>query len=127
VRPPYEMLIYPDSSDLIDFCTGKAWLDVSDLARRLAAHSHRIVLSLETLLELTALPLRNGHLLEVRKDLNRLEEVPHTFVNEARILTAKFAKPSTLSSKGGNTVLRPSTPSLRGSMRRSTCTASLCM
>jgi hypothetical protein len=78
------MLIYPDSSDLINLCRGSAWIDISDLAQRLAAHSHRIVLSLDTLIELAA-PLRNGYLLEVRKHLNQLEQFPVTFVNEARI------------------------------------------
>lgn len=78
------MLIYPDSSDLINLCRGTAWIDISDLAQRLAAHSHRIVLSLETLIELAA-PLRTGHALEVRRDLNQLEELPLTFVNEGRI------------------------------------------
>jgi hypothetical protein len=78
------MLIYPDSSDLINLCRGTAWIDISDLALRLAAHSHRVVLSLETLIELAA-PLRNGRSLEVRRNLNQLERLPLTFVNEGRI------------------------------------------
>jgi hypothetical protein len=78
------MLIYPDSSDLIDLCRGKSVVSLSELAKRLRSHSHRIVLSLETLIELAA-PLRNGLLLEVRKDLNQLEELPLVFVNEGRI------------------------------------------
>ena len=39
---------------------------------------------MQTLIELSD-QLRIGNLLEVRKDLNRLENLPHTFVNEARI------------------------------------------
>lgn len=78
------MLIYPDSSDLINLCRGCSWIESSDLAQRLAAHSHRVVLSLETLIELAA-PLRNGRSLEVRKNLNQLEQLPLTFVNEGRI------------------------------------------
>jgi hypothetical protein len=78
------MLIYPDTSDLIRLCRGTAWLDLSDLARRLAAHSHQIVFSMDTLIEL-ADPLRKGQSLEVRRRLNQLEELPHMFVNEARI------------------------------------------
>ena len=81
----FKMLIYPDSSDLINLCRGTAWLDISEIARRLIAHSHLIVLSINTLTELSSDPLRNGHSLEVRRDLNRLEELPLTFVNEARI------------------------------------------
>jgi hypothetical protein len=78
------MLIYPDSSDLINLCRGTARISISELAQRLAAHSHRLVLSLDTLIELAA-PLRNGYLLEVRKQLNQLEQFPVTFANEARI------------------------------------------
>jgi len=78
------MLIYPDSSDLINLCRGRASTDISDLANKLAADCHRIVFSLDTLIELTA-PLRNGRLLEVRRNLNQLEPLPHIFVNEARI------------------------------------------
>jgi hypothetical protein len=76
--------IYPDSSDLINLSRGTAAADITDLARRLAAHCHQFVFSLETLIEVVA-PLRNGRFLEVRRDLNRLEELPHTFVNEGRI------------------------------------------
>jgi hypothetical protein len=76
--------IYPDSSDLINLSRGIAGADITDLARRLAAHCHQFVFSLETLIEVAA-PLRNGRFLEVRRDLNRLEELPHTFVNEGRI------------------------------------------
>lgn len=78
------MLIYPDSSDLINLCRGKASLSLSELARKLSADSYRIVLSLETLLELAA-PLRNGLLLQVRRDLNVLEQLPLVFVNCGRI------------------------------------------
>jgi hypothetical protein len=78
------MLIYVDSSDLINLCNGAAGIAISDLGQRLTASSHRIVFSLDTLIELGA-PLESGRSLEVRKDLNRLEELPHTFVNEARI------------------------------------------
>jgi hypothetical protein len=78
------MIIYPDTSDLIRLSSGTAWLDLSDLARRLAAHSHQVVFSMDTLIEL-ADPLRKGQSLEVRKRLNQLEELPHLFVNEARI------------------------------------------
>jgi hypothetical protein len=78
------LLIYPDSSDLINFCRGTGCAEISDLAHRLSAQSHQIVFSLETLIEVAA-PLANGRLLEVRRDLNRLEQLPHTFVNEGRI------------------------------------------
>ena len=78
------MLIYPDTSDLINLCRGKSVVSLSELAKRLRSDSHRVVLSLETLIELAA-PLRNGLLLEVRKDLNQLEELPLVFVNEGRI------------------------------------------
>lgn len=78
------MLIYPDSSDLIDLCNGKAQIGISELGRKLAAADHLIVFSLDTLIELAA-PLGDGLSPEVRRDLNRLEELPHTFVNEGRI------------------------------------------
>jgi hypothetical protein len=78
------MLIYPDSSDLINLCSGKAHIDISDLARRLAEKSQLVVFSMETLVEVAA-PLREDRTLEVRRDLNRLEELPHMFVNEGRI------------------------------------------
>lgn len=78
------MLIYPDSSDLINLCRGAASISISDLAQKLAAQSHRIVLSLETLIELAA-PLRRNRSLEVRKHLNQLELLPLAFANEARI------------------------------------------
>ena len=55
----WPLLIYPNSSDLINLCRGTAEIGISDLGRRLAAHSHQIVLSLETLIELVA-PLRHG-------------------------------------------------------------------
>lgn len=84
VRLKTPMLIYPDTSDLIRLCRGTAWLDLSNLARRLAAQSHRVVFSMDTLIEL-ADPLRKGQSLEVRRRLNQIEELPHLFVNEARI------------------------------------------
>jgi hypothetical protein len=78
------MLIYPDSSDLINLCRGKSAVGLAELALKLEANSHRVVLSLDTVIELAA-PLRNGLLLEVRKDLNQLEQLPLVFVNEGRI------------------------------------------
>ena len=78
------MLIYPDSFDLLNICRGKSQLGLSELRQRLAAHSHQIVLSFDTLIEVSA-SLRNGLQLEVRRDLNRLEDLPHIFINEARI------------------------------------------
>jgi len=93
------LLIYPDSSDLINLCRGTACTDISDLARRLAAHSHQIVFSLETLTEVAA-PLRNGRSLEVRRDLNRLEELPHTFVNEGRIYQMELREAVTAFEQG---------------------------
>ncbi len=78
------MLIYPDSSDLINLCRGKGGVSLSELAQKLTANSHRVVLSRDTLIELAA-PIRNGLLLEVRRDLNLLEQLPLVFVNEGRI------------------------------------------
>src|SRR5271166_1067317 len=78
------MLIYPDSSDLIDLCRGTTGISISDLAEKLSAKSHKIAFSFDTLIEVAA-PLRDGRLLEVRRDLNQLEELPHVFVNEGRI------------------------------------------
>ena len=78
------MLVYLDTSDLINLCRGTAFIDISDLAALFRANSHQIVFSFETLVEFAA-PLGDGQKLEVRRDLNRLEELPHTFVNEGRI------------------------------------------
>jgi hypothetical protein len=79
------MLIYPDSKDLIDLCPGRFGVSISDLSEMLLRKGHQVVLSLDTLLEMAA-PMRDGsRLLEVRRDLNRVEELPHIFVNEARI------------------------------------------
>jgi hypothetical protein len=83
------MLIYPDSSDLIDLCRGGAGVKISGLAQKLFAKSHRIALSFDTLIEVAA-PLRDGRPLEVRRDLNQLEELPHVFVNEGRILDTEI-------------------------------------
>ncbi|HEV3112968.1 MAG TPA: hypothetical protein VGY99_20975 [Candidatus Binataceae bacterium] len=83
------MLIYPDSSDLIDLCRGGAGVKISGLAQKLFAKSHRIALSFDTLIEVAA-PLRDGRALEVRRDLNQLEELPHVFVNEGRILDTEI-------------------------------------
>lgn len=73
------MLIYPDSSDLINLCGGKSSIGLLELARKFEVQSHRVVLSLDTLIEVAA-PLRNGKMLEVRRDLNHLEQLPHVFV-----------------------------------------------
>jgi hypothetical protein len=78
------MLVYPDSSDLIDLCRRTAGINISHLAETLSAQSHKVVFSFDTLIEVAA-PLRDGHSLEVRRDLNQLEELPHVFVNEGRI------------------------------------------
>lgn len=78
------MLIYLDSSDLIDLCQGKACISLSDLAGLLKRRSHRVVFSMQTLIELSD-PLLIGNMLEVRRDLNSLEELPHVFINEGRI------------------------------------------
>jgi hypothetical protein len=85
------MLLYPDTSDLINLCIGRAAIDISDLACGFAVKSHLITFFLETLVELAA-PLRNGHSLEIRQNLNRLEELPHVFVNEARIYDMELRK-----------------------------------
>jgi hypothetical protein len=78
------MLVYLDTADLINICRGSAPIELPDLAQRLVSGGHKIVLSLDTLIEVAA-PLRNGRLLEVRRTLNRVEELPHTFINEVRI------------------------------------------
>ena len=77
-------LSIPIPATSLIFVVAKASLVSPELAKRLRSDSHRVVLSLETLIELAA-PLRNGLLLEVRKDLNQLEELPLVFVNEGRI------------------------------------------
>jgi hypothetical protein len=46
------MLIYPDSSDLINLCRGMARLSISEHPQRLAAHSHRLVIFLDALIDL---------------------------------------------------------------------------
>jgi hypothetical protein len=76
--------IYPDSSDLINLCHEKGPLNLPDLAAKLTAGSHRIAISMQTLIELAA-PLGNNRTLEVRRDLNLLEELPLIFINEGRI------------------------------------------
>jgi hypothetical protein len=68
----YKMLIYPDTSDLINLCIGRAGIKIVDLASRLSEKSHVIVFSMETLIEVAA-PLRDDCSLEVRSDLNQLE------------------------------------------------------
>jgi hypothetical protein len=79
------MLIYPDSKDLIDLCRGRFEVSISDLSEMLLRKGHQVVLSLDTLLEMAA-PMRDGsRLLEIRRDLNRVEQLSHIFVNEARI------------------------------------------
>ena len=78
------MLVYLDSANLIDICQDTAQIGISDLRQRLTAGSHQIVLSFDTLIEVAA-PLRNGLQLEVRRELNRLDDLPHIFINEARI------------------------------------------
>jgi hypothetical protein len=87
------MLIYPDSSDLINLCRGKSTVSLAELAQKLDADSHRVVLSLDTVIELAAL-LRNGLLLEVRRDLNQLEQLPLIFVNEGRIANLEIEEAS---------------------------------
>jgi hypothetical protein len=79
-----EMLVYLDTADLINICRCRAPIDLPDLACKLVSGGHKIVLSFDTLIEVAA-PLRNGRVLEVRRNLNRLEELPHTFINEARL------------------------------------------
>lgn len=61
------MLIYLDSSNLIDLCKGKACINLSDFAEWLERRSHKAVFSLQTLIELSD-PLRIGNILEVRKE-----------------------------------------------------------
>jgi hypothetical protein len=78
------MVIYPDTSDFIDLCRGRGCITRADLVERLRDTQHRIVFSMDTVLEVAS-PLKEGRTLEVRRDLNQLEELPHIFVNEARI------------------------------------------
>jgi hypothetical protein len=78
------LLIYLDTSDLINICHGRAPLTVPDLVRELESRRHTVVFSLTTLTELIT-PLKSNQLLEVRRDLNLIEKLPHTFINEARI------------------------------------------
>jgi hypothetical protein len=93
------MVIYPDTYDLINLCRGTACIDVPELARLLIAHDHRVVLSLETLVEFAA-PLQEDKLVEVRRDLNRIEELPHTFVNEGRIYDSELREAVTAFAEG---------------------------
>jgi len=94
------MLIYPDSSDLINLCRGNASVRISDLSESLATTGHRIVLSLDTLIELAA-PIRNGFSLEVRRDLNQLEQLPLIFVNEGRIPNLEIHEAISAFEEGG--------------------------
>jgi hypothetical protein len=78
------MLIYPDSKDLIDLSRGQFGVGIPELSETLLRKGHQIVFSMDTLLEVAA-PMRDGsQVLEVRRDLNSLEQLPHIFVNEAR-------------------------------------------
>jgi hypothetical protein len=104
-----KMLIYPDTSDLINLCRGAACIDISDLARLLVDHDHRVVLSLETLVEFAA-PLKEDKLLEVRKDLNQIEELPHTFVNEGRIYDSELREAVTAFAEGREYTFASVTP-----------------
>jgi hypothetical protein len=78
------MLVYLDSANLMDICRDRAQIGISELRQQLAAGLHQIVFSFDTLIEVAA-PLHNGQLLEVRRELNQLDDLPHIFVNEARI------------------------------------------
>jgi hypothetical protein len=83
------MLIYLDTYELIDLCDGNACIDIPDLAKLLLPGDHRLLFSLETLIEFSD-GLKDGRLLEVRRDLNRIEELPHAFVNEGRIYDSEI-------------------------------------
>ena len=83
------MLIYPDTSDLINLARGRSKTDIATLSRNLAARGHQLTLSMETLIEVSASLLR-GMILEVRKDLNQLERMPAVFVNDGAIVYQEY-------------------------------------
>jgi len=79
------MFLYPDSYDLIDLSNGQAPISIPRLTELLAAGCHKVAFSFDTLIEVSAPLMTSSDPLEVRGALNRLEELPHVFVNEARI------------------------------------------
>jgi len=79
------MLIYFDTSNLINITEREDPCDILGLRRLLMAGQHRLVLSMNTILELSE-PLLNRHAsTNVTALLNRLESLPHVFVNASRI------------------------------------------
>lgn len=79
------MRVYVDSSDLIDISSGRASIPIADFSGLLHLGAHKVVYSFDTLVEVSAPLLIGSDPLEVRRALNRLEKLPHIFINEARI------------------------------------------
>jgi hypothetical protein len=84
------VLIYPDSSNLINLIQGRIGADIEVLGTSLKARGHYLVLSFQTLMELSWPALRKDETLEVRRDLNRLDQLPTVFVNDGAIAYQEY-------------------------------------
>lgn len=84
------MLIYLDSSDLINYAHGLKGRGVQELAEKLNSSGHQLVLSFQTLMEFSWSLLNKDQILEARRDLNALDQLPAVFVNDGTIAHQEY-------------------------------------
>lgn len=79
------MLIYLDSSDIISLFEKSIPVLKEEFCSFLLQGNHRLVLSIVTVLEISAPLLHNKAKSNVSLLLNQIEELPHTFIHSSKI------------------------------------------
>jgi hypothetical protein len=79
------VLIYTDSKDLINLIERHTAIEFENVRQKLAAGEHKIVLSFATIVEIAGPLLRVNARTNVMSFCNKIELLPHQFVNEGRI------------------------------------------
>jgi hypothetical protein len=80
------MLILPDTRDLINLTERDRPVTANTFAEYLRTHNHRIALTFTNIRELAGPIARGGDFLQIRRLLQILEAMPHTYLREAPIV-----------------------------------------
>lgn len=84
------MRILLDAKDIIDAIERKGTVKLEDLQDFLIRNNSKLVLTFVNVYE-TAIPLNHGRVRQVQAGLMGLEDLPHTYLNDAIVALAKLS------------------------------------
>ena len=87
---PCKMRILPDTRDLINLTEHSLPVAPEVFGEYLRAHDHEIVLSFTNIRELSGPLARSGDFLQIRRLLQALEAMPHTYLKEVPIVALEI-------------------------------------